>query len=198
MQRLRVFPMAALSVCASVGFAVGAGGQTTANGSSRSTVLSTSLRMDDQRERFAGTYRYAWNSQEEEARRAAIDRGVERMSVFIRSTARNRISATTQILGSYSFSFEAGKIRVRAQGRPEMLSGENGEPVDYVYNGKRSELTQRLVGDRISQTFVSEDGRRENEFTISRDGQVLTLTVTVSSPRLSVPVVYRLSYKKAD
>lgn len=157
-----------------------------------------SVAASDQRARFAGTFRHADSAQEEEARRAAIDYAVEGMSFVIRSTARSRITATTQILGSYSFSFEPGKIIVRPQSRPEMISGDKGEPADYVYNGKRSKLTQVLQGDRISQVFVSDDGRRENEFTLSQDGQVLRLKVTLSSPRLSNPVVYSLSYKRAD
>jgi hypothetical protein len=79
-----------------------------------------------------------------------------------------------------------------------MISGDKGDPADYVYNGSRSKLTQRLEGDRISQVYESEDGRRENEFTFSQDGQVLTLKVRLASSRLSVPVVYVLSYKRAE
>jgi len=79
-----------------------------------------------------------------------------------------------------------------------MVSGDMGEPADYVYNGKKSTLTQSLAGDRITQVFVSEDGKRENEFTLAKDGQTLTLKVTVTNSRLANPVVYSLSYKRAD
>lgn len=173
-------------------FAMGGRAQTAANDAPKSAASA------DLRARFTGTYRYVGNAQEEEARKAAIDHAVESMSFVIRSTARNRVSATTQILGSYSFSFEPGKINVRPQSRPEMISGDKGEPADYVYNGKRSTLTQVLAGDRMTQVFVSDDGRRENEFTLSKDGQVLRLKVTLSSARLSNPVIYSLSYKRAD
>ena len=198
MRLWRDLMVGALSLGVAVGFVIDIKGQMAANSSSKTSATSAPTRMRDQPVRFAGTYRYAGNAQEEEARRVAIDRAVEGMSVFIRSTARNRISATTQILGSYSFSFESGKIWVRPQSRPDMISGDNGEPADYVYNGKQSKLTQSLVGDRILQVFVSDDGRRENEYMLSQDGQVVMLKVTLTSSRLSVPVVYRLSYKKAD
>ena len=79
-----------------------------------------------------------------------------------------------------------------------MISGDKGEPADYVYNAKTSKLTQVFAGDRITQVFVSDDGRRENEFTLSQDGQVLRVNVTLTSARLSNPVVYSLSYKRAD
>jgi len=195
MQLWRNVMVGALSFSIAAGFAIDLKGQTSQNGSAKSPASSV---VADQRVRFSGTYRYAGSAQQEDARRAAIDRAVEGMSLFIRSAARSRISATTQILGSYSFSFESEKILVRPQSRPEMISGDQGESVDYVYNGKRSKLTQRFFGDRISQIFVSDDGRRENEYTLSEDGKVMTLKVTLSSSKLSSPVVYRLSYEKAD
>jgi hypothetical protein len=55
-----------------------------------------------------------------------------------------------------------------------------------------------LAGDHLTQVFVSDDGRRENEFTVSQDGKTVTLKVTLTSGRLSSPVAYSLSYKKAD
>ena len=177
-----------------IGFGIEGEIQTAANDSARSSAASAG----DSRARFAGTYRYAGSAQEEGARNAAIDHAVEGFSFVTRSTARSRVLATTQILGFYSFSFEPGKIVVRPQSRPEMISGDKGEPADYVYNGKRSTLTQVFAGDRITQVFVSDDGRRQNEFTVSKDGQLLTLKVTLSSARLSNPVVYSLSYKRAD
>ena len=189
MQLRRDFIVVALSICV----VVKGMGQGNAPAKSSPPAMSANQVM-----RIAGTYRYVGTAAEQEARQAAIDHAVEKMSAFIRSTARSRISATTQILESYSFSSEAGKIRVRAQGRPEMVSGDKGEPADYVYNGKRSTLTQVRDGDRITQVFLSDDGRRENEFTLSPDGQVVMLKVTLTSQRLSVPVVYRLSYKKVD
>jgi hypothetical protein len=163
-----------------------------------STKTVSAATAQDLRVRFSGTYRYAGSAQEQEARRSAIDRSVAGMSFVIRSTARSRITATTQILDSYSFSFEPQKIVVRPTSRPEMITADDGAPVDYVYKGNTSKLTQQFIGDRISQVFVSEDGRRENEFTLSGDGKTLNLKVTLSSARLSTPVVYMLTYAKVS
>jgi hypothetical protein len=181
-------------LCAAARFAVDGRAQTTANNPAKASSPAVSA---DPRARFTGTYRYAGSAQEEAARRAAIDHAVEGLSFVTRSTARSRISATTQIPAFYVFSFDTGKIKVLPESRPEMISGDKGEPADYVYKGKTSKLTQVLAGDRITQVFVSDDGRRENEFTFTQDGKALTLKVTVTSARLSTPVVYSLSYKKA-
>ena len=195
MRRWRALMMVALFLCPAPGFGLGFGIEGAIQAAAKSSAASAS---GDQRPRFTGTYRYAGSAQEEEARSKAIDHAVEGLSFITRSTARSRVSATTQILGFYSFSFEPGKIIVRPQSRPEMVSGDKGESADYVYNGKKSTLTQVLAGDRIMQVFVSDDGKRENEFTFSKDGQMVTLKVTLSSARLANPVVYSLSYKRAD
>jgi hypothetical protein len=182
MRVLRKLVVGPLFLCVVVGLTVSGWGQATSG---------------DARARFAGTYKYAGGTQEDDARKAAIEKGVQSMSSFTRSTARNRITATTQILGSYVFSFEPGKIKILPEGRPVMLSGDKGEPVDYVFNGKKSKLTQVIAGDRLTQVFVSDDGKRQNEFTLSQDGQSLTLKVTLTISRLSSPIVYSLTYKKA-
>jgi hypothetical protein len=191
MRPWRVLTIVALFLCSFLGFGIEGAAQTAAKS-------SASVASGDQRARFAGTYRYAGGAQEDDARKAAIDHGVESLSVFTRSTARSRVQATTQIPGSYAFSFEPGKIIVRPEGRPDVISGDKGESADYVYNGKKSTVSQVIAGDRITQVFVSDDGKRQNEFTLSQDGQVLTLKVTVTSARLSNPVVYSLTYKKAN
>ena len=165
------------------------------------TLLITSCAAvasaQDIRARFSGTYHYAGSDQEQEARRSAIERAVAGMSFVIRSTARSRITATTQILDSYAFSFEPQKIVVRPSSRPEMITADDGVPVDYVYKGKTSKLAQQFVGDRISQVFVSDDGKRENEFTLSPDGKTLNVKVTLSGTRLPTTIVYTLTYAKA-
>lgn len=179
-------------------FAMGESGERESQAPAMSAAKAIATATPGERARFAGTYRYAGTATEEEVRRAAIDRAVESTFFAIRSAARSRISATTQILASYTFSFEAGKIHVQPSARPEMVSSANGEPADYVYKGMRSRFTQQFAGGRLTQVFISESGKRENEFTLSQDGEVLTLKVTLSSPRLSKGVVYSLSYKKAN
>jgi len=181
----------ALFLCAAFGFGTAGEAQTAAKS-------SAAVASGDQRARFTGTYRYAGGTQEDDARKAAIEHGVESMSSFTRSTARNRINGTTQIPGSYAFSFEPGKIVVRPESRPDVISGDKGEPADYVYNGKKSRVTQTIAEDRITQVFISDDGKRENEFTLSQDGKELKLKVTLTISRISNPIVYSLSYKRAD
>jgi hypothetical protein len=150
----------------------------------------------DERTRFAGTFRYAGDAREEAARAKAIDRAIETLFFAIRGIARSRLSNGTKIDPSVTFAFDAGKIRSRIPSSPEVVSPENGTPVSYVADGERSTVTQRLVGSKLTQTFIADEGQRSNEWTLSADGTTLLLKVTVSSPKLSTPLVYVLTYRK--
>ena len=58
-----------------------------------------------------------------------------------------------------------------------------------------NELNQ--VPGKITQVFAADEGRRVNEWVLSPDGKTLVLNVTVSSPTLTRPVVYALTYKRS-
>src|SRR2546430_2631772 len=109
----RDFAGIALLTCSISGLVLDGMAQTPANNAAKASAAVSG----DLRARFSGTYRYAGSAQEEEARKAAIDHAVEGFSFVTRSTARNRVSATTQILGFYNFLFEPGKIVVRPEER---------------------------------------------------------------------------------
>jgi len=151
----------------------------------------------DDRTRFAATFRYAGDEREAAARRAAIDRGISSLFFAIRGIARSRLSDGTKVDPSVSFAFDPGKIRVRIPNAPDAVSPDNGSPVEHGSGGDRSRLTQRLTPGKVTQAFVTSEGGRTNEWSLTPDGATLLLRVTVSSPKLSNPVIYVLTYKKA-
>jgi len=56
-------------------------------------------------------------------------------------------------------------------------------------------LTQKLnAKGQIVQNFKGEDGGRTNTYSISPDGNTLTLEVVLSSSKLSVPCKFTLTY----
>jgi hypothetical protein len=152
---------------------------------------------DDDRERFTASFRYAGSSSEEAARRTAIDRGVDSFFFAIRGIAKSRLSNGTKIDPWVTFSFDADKLRVRVPSTTT-VSPANGTPVDYVSGRDHTKLSQRLTTGKITQLFVADQGRRLNEWVLSPDARTLSLTVTVSSPKLTRPVVYTLTYERAQ
>ena len=50
----------------------------------------------------------------------------------------------------------------------------------------------------LHQTFRAEDGQRVNVYTLSNNGNTMTMNVTITSPRLPDPLTYRLVYNRAS
>lgn len=153
-------------------------------------------RGDSDRARFTGNFRFAGDAREQAARRAAIDRAIDGLFFAIRGIARSRLSDGTSIDPTVAISFGKGTIRVRVPQAPEAVSPDSGAAIDYVSDGEKSKLSQRLVAGKLTQVFAADDGRRTNEFTLSPDGATLTERVVVTSPKLSAPVIYVLTYKR--
>ena len=55
---------------------------------------------------------------------------------------------------------------------------------------------KRGADGALIQTFVAEDGTRENRFSLSPDGKTLTMAVTLSSKKLKKPLRFSLDYKR--
>lgn len=152
--------------------------------------------VPDDRARFTASFRFVGSTSEEDARRAAIDRGIDSLFFAIRGIARSRLSDGTKIDPWVAFSFDAEKIRVRLPSVTH-VSPANGAAVDYVSGSDHTKLTQLLSAGRVTQVFDAGEGRRMNEWLLSPDARMLKLKVTVSSPKLTRPVVYTLTYMRA-
>jgi hypothetical protein len=159
--------------------------------------LAQADEAQDERVRFAGTFLFGGDGAEEAARRAAIERTIDRLFFAIRGIARSRLSRGTTIEPWVAFAFRDGKIRVRVSSGTEATSPEQGTFADHVSSGERTRVSQKLAGGKLTQVFAADEGKRVNEWTLAPDGRTLALRVTVSSPKLSVPLVYTLTYKRA-
>jgi hypothetical protein len=156
------------------------------------------MQAEDDRLRFAGTFRFGGVVSEEEARRAAIDRTIGTLFFAIRGIARSRLSSSTKIDPWVSLAFDAGLIRMRTPSATDATSPEHGDAVDYVNHGDHVRLSQKLKGGTLTQVFVADEGRRVNEWTLTPDARTLLLKVTVSSSKLRIPLVYTLTYQRAS
>jgi hypothetical protein len=154
----------------------------------------SALAAEDDRERFSASFRYLGSQNEEAARRDAVDRGVDGFFFAIRGIARTRLSDGTKIDPWVNFSFDGDNLRVRMPSTTT-VSPVNGTFVDH--GSDHTKLSQRLTDSKITQTFIAGEGQRVNEWVLSADANKLWLRVTVSSPKLSHPVAYTLTYERA-
>jgi hypothetical protein len=148
------------------------------------------------RQRFAGRFLFRGDAKEEAARLAAIDRTIDSLFFAIRPIARSRLTKSVPIDSWIEFSFPKGTIRTRSPSAPDVVSPDDGSPSYGMHDGDRVTTTQRLVGRTLTQSSSTVEGGRRNDWALSEDDS-LKLRVTITSPKLSVPLVYSLTYKRA-
>lgn len=133
---------------------------------------------------------------------AKINTSIAGMNVIVRQVARPRLRSLNVPYPRLIFSF-AENVKVDMPGYPTVASPANGEPVFWHrrLGGPCPEMRRSCMvvtttweDGALVQTFRSEDGQRQNVFTVSPDGMTLTMAATMTSPRLPAPLVYRLVY----
>ena len=136
---------------------------------------------------------------------ARINTAVARMNVVTRQIARPRLRSTNIAYPRLVVSYDGESVRVEMQGRPSVSSPANGQPVLWqretgrpcaAVRGDCVRVTTEWKNGALEQTFAAEDGQRRNLFTTSADGNTLTMNVTITSPRLPLPLTYRLVYRR--
>ena len=194
----RVTIAAGLLVATSFIAVVGRADAITANGAGDRSADSGAS-VIDLRARYAGSYRYAGSAAEQKMRAEAIDRSVETFFFVVRGMARARLTDRTRIMPTCKFEFGGGNIRSTVPGHAVAVSPENGAPAPYRVDDDAIVLSQRFEGQRLVQVFrADEGGTRTNEFTLSPDGTLLVMKATLSSPKLSIPVIYTLTYRRIE
>ena len=135
---------------------------------------------------------------------AKINASIARMNVVVRQVARPRLRSTNVPYPRLIFSF-GENVSVDMPGYPSVSSPTNGQPVLWhrrtgrpctEMRGSCVVVTTTWEDRALVQTFRSEDGQRQNVFTVSPDGVTLTMVATMTSPRLPAPLVYRLIYTR--
>lgn len=147
------------------------------------------------------------NREQSDDLNAKINTAVARMNVIVRQIARPRLRSTNTAYPQLVITHDATNVRVDMQGRPSVSSPANGQPV--LWHRETGRTCTQMRGDcvrvttewqngALHQAFQAEDGRRVNVYTVSADGNTMTMNVTVTSPRLPQPFTYRLVYDKAS
>jgi hypothetical protein len=115
---------------------------------------------------------------------------------IIKGEARDKLEEqnlppSQQIIISYTqvdvtIKMEAGTIKTPADGmfvRRDIL-------------GENIMVSTKWIDKKLERTFKAVDGQRVDTYSLGGDGQALTMHVTVTSPRLSRPCEYELTYKR--
>lgn len=142
-----------------------------------------------------GTYALAGDGREEIDR--AINQAIARMNFAARPIARGRLRKTNVPYRTIRIALPPGQVDIATDERAPVVSPANGAEIEWRReDGEVFRVSTRWESGALKQTFVAEDGKRVNVFTLSPDGNMLSMHVTVTSPRLDRPVTYTLQYRR--
>ena len=138
---------------------------------------------------------------------AKINVAVAPLNVVVRQIARPRLRSTNTMYPQLVISQDGANLRVDMQGRPSLVAPTNGTAI--LWQRETGRTCTQVRGDCVQvttvwrdgalhQTFRAEDGQRVNVYTLSNNGNTMTMSVTVTSPRLPQPLTYRLVYNRAS
>lgn len=127
---------------------------------------------------------------------SAITKAIAPMNFVVRAVAKGRLEKVNQPYHHVTIA-TGPKISITTDGRAP-ITGASGATFKWTRpeDGEKLDVTLRASGNRVEEVFNSPDGKRVNVFEPSADGKKLTMTVTVTSPRLPKALVYRIAYKR--
>jgi sugar lactone lactonase YvrE len=128
-----------------------------------------------------------------------IEVAVGKLDFLTRDIARGRLKKLNPAYRRVAITSSPNEISVTVDNQPPLRTPAKGAPVAWVSpDGVKVNASMRLAGRRLAQTFTSADGRRVNDYTLSRDGRMLTMQVTETSPRLSQTIKYKQVYRRVS
>ena len=134
----------------------------------------------------------------EERRDAAIAAAVEDMMFIARPIARRRMRNELPVHRRVSFTQTPTGLRAQI-GRYDLNFPADGS-VHNVRDPWDNDIrfSQQFQGQRLRQVFRAENGVLYHAFRVSGNGQRLTLSIRVTTPRLPADARYQYTYRRQN
>lgn len=157
--------------------------------------LATLGAWGDEMSGLSGKYKYAPEQSGDISQ--AIEQAVEKMNFIKRPIARGRLSRTNFAYQQVRIEVGASEAEVTYDTQAPIRMPLDGPPIKWKRaDGEVFDVSAKLEGGKLVQTYKAEDGTRVNSFSKDASGLV-HLEVEVSSPQLPQPVKYSLVYRPA-
>ena len=128
-----------------------------------------------------------------------IEEAVGKLNFLTRDIARGRLKKLNPAYRQVAITSSPNEISVTVDNQPPLRTPAKGAPVAWVGpDGGKVNASMQLAGRRLAQAFTSAAGLRVNSYTLTPDGQTLTMQVTETSPRLSQPIAYKQIYRRVS
>ena len=129
---------------------------------------------------------------------AVIEDAVGKLFFLTRPIARGRLKTLNPAYARVTIASSSNELSIAVDNQPVLRTPANGTSVVWVGpDGGKVNVSMRLAGGHLVQTFKSADGGRVNDYSLSPDGRTLTMQVTETSPRLSQAIRYKQVYRRA-
>jgi hypothetical protein len=129
---------------------------------------------------------------------AKINEATARMNIAMRGIGRSRLRKTNAPYQRITIAYNPQQVTITTDSRAAIQTPGNGTPVRWKReDGEMLTVSTGWKNTVLEQTFAAEDGKRVNRYTLSSDGRMMTQEVTITSPRLPQPLVYRQMYHRA-
>lgn len=159
-------------------------------------ALSATAQATGNRATLDGTY--TLNRAASDDINRAIDGAVAKMNFVTRPIARGRLRRTNQPYQRLVIAHTQQQVSVTTDNRAAIRTPANGTPIKWTReDGEVFDVSTEWENGTLEQTFKAEDGSRTNTFSLSPDGRTLTMNVTITSPRLSGPLRYKMVFNRA-
>jgi hypothetical protein len=154
----------------------------------------------DSLERFTGSF--ALDSATSDAVPAAIERTVAPMNLIVRSVARRRLTRLNLPSPRLDMSVSSTQVEIRYLGHPPVRLPRTSIAIDWRNAEGENMRVQLLTSDAATEPTLREqydtkDGRRLNEYQLDSEARRVRVRVTVTGPRLTIPLTYTLVYRRA-
>lgn len=139
---------------------------------------------------FSGVWKHVSNSGIE----AAIEATVKDMIFIKRPIARGRLKETNPAYQKVTMITGAQEISIQYDARTPIKTPASGKAVPWTReDGKVFQVTAKVDGNRLVQTFKNEEGERTNLWQVGADGK-LSVSVTVKSASLPKDLTYSINF----
>jgi len=126
-----------------------------------------------------------------------IKAGTARMNFIKRPIARSRLKKTNQPYQSLTIEHTSAQVSIQTDNRKPILTPADGKSIKWTReDGEVFDVNTVWEQGKLKEMFVAEDGSRENLFSVSADGTILTMQVTIRSSQLPAPIVYKVDYRR--
>lgn len=146
--------------------------------------------------RFEGSWTYAGDADEQQARLDAIDATVAEMFGIARPFARRVMRSNTTNPSSFHIQIDGDKIAVVEEDGEPLWTPLDGTPVVIDGYGAGQQVTRKVVDDTLHARSWQHNGGGTRIFRLSGDGHIMVVTVIIESAQLPNDVVYDLTYSK--